>query len=68
MTSASGADTLVWLIGDDNKLRAHDGDTGAVVFNGGADTMAAGSPFRAPIFVNGRAFAASNTQVYALKP
>ena len=48
MSNASGTDTLVWLIGDDNKLRAHDGDTGAVVFNGGPDTMASGSPFRSP--------------------
>jgi outer membrane protein assembly factor BamB len=70
MTNAAGGDALVWIVGDDNKVRALDGDTGAVVFNGGAaaDTMSAGSPFQTPIIVNGRLFAASDTQVYAFKP
>jgi hypothetical protein len=70
MVDASGTDTLVWLMGNDNKLRAYDGDTGAVVYNGGAttDTMTASSPFVTPIVVNGRIFASSNTQTYAFKP
>jgi hypothetical protein len=70
MTDASGTDALVWLIGDDNKIRAYDGDTGTVVFAGGAatDTMATVAPFQTPIVANGRIFAASSTQVYAFKP
>jgi outer membrane protein assembly factor BamB len=70
MTDASGTDATVWIIGNDNKLRAYDADTGAVVFNGGAagDTMSATANFQTPIFVKGRAFAASNTQVYAFRP
>jgi outer membrane protein assembly factor BamB len=70
MTNASGDDALVWIIGDDNKLRALDAETGTVVFNGGAagDTMSAVANFQTPIVVNGRIFAASNTQLYAFKP
>jgi hypothetical protein len=70
MVDAAGTDTLVWLMGTDNKLRAYDGDTGAVVFNGGAagDTMTASSPWVTPIVANGRIFASSNTQTYAFKP
>jgi outer membrane protein assembly factor BamB len=70
MTDASGANAMVWLIGNDAKLRAHDGDTGAVVFNGGAtaDTMTATAQFQTPIIANGRVFAASNTRAYAFRP
>jgi outer membrane protein assembly factor BamB len=70
MTNATGADALVWIIGDDNKLRALDGDTGAVVFNGGGagDTMSAVANFQTPIVVKGRIFAASNAQVYMFQP
>jgi hypothetical protein len=70
MVNASGTDTLVWLIGNDNRLRAYDGDTGAVVFNGGGagDVMAGSSPFITPIIANGRIFAAANTQTYAFRP
>jgi outer membrane protein assembly factor BamB len=70
MTDTSGANALVWLVGNDNKLRAYDGDTGTVVFNGGdtADTMTASASFQSPIVANGRIFAASNTQAYAFTP
>jgi hypothetical protein len=70
MTDASGADAMVWLIGNDAKLRAYDGNTGAVVFNGGAtaDTMTATAQFQTPIIANGRVFAASNTRAYAFRP
>ncbi len=70
MTNAAGTDTLVWLVGNDNKLRAYDGDTGAVVYNGGAaaDTMTGSSPFITPMVANGRVFVSSNTQTYAFKP
>jgi outer membrane protein assembly factor BamB len=70
MSDASGTDALVWIVGTDNKLRAYDGDTGTVVFNGGAagDTMTASAQWTSPIVVAGRIFASSNTQVYAFKP
>jgi hypothetical protein len=70
MVDANGTDTLVWIMGNDNRLRAYDGDTGAVVFNGGGagDVMTASSPFVTPIVANGRIFAASNTQTYAFRP
>jgi outer membrane protein assembly factor BamB len=70
MVDTSGTDALVWIVGNDNKLRAYDGDTGTVVFNGGVagDTMAASSPFITPIVANGRIFVAGNTQAYAFKP
>ncbi|HMI88825.1 MAG TPA: hypothetical protein VK550_32320 [Polyangiaceae bacterium] len=70
MTSSDGSDALVWMIGDDNKLRALDGDTGTVVFNGGAatDAMSAVANFQTPIVAKGRIFAASNTQVFAFMP
>jgi outer membrane protein assembly factor BamB len=70
MTDAVGTDAMVWIIGNDNKLRSYDADTGTVVFNGGpaGDTMSTVATFQTPIFVRGRVFAASNTQVYAFTP
>jgi hypothetical protein len=61
---------MVWIIGNDNKVRAYDADTGMAVFNGGAasDTMSAVANFQTPIFVKGRVFATSNAQVYAFTP
>jgi outer membrane protein assembly factor BamB len=68
MTDANGTDTLVWIIGNDNKLHAYDGDTGAEVLAATTDTMAASSPFVTPIVSGGRIFVAANTQTYAFKP
>ena len=70
MVDAAGTDTLVWIVGTDNRLRAYDGDTGAVVFNGGAagDVMTASSPFITPIVANGRIFVSANAQTYAFRP
>jgi outer membrane protein assembly factor BamB len=70
MTDGSGTDTMVWLVGNDNKLRAYDGDTGTVVFNGGAtgDTMTASASFITPIVANGRIFVSANGQTYAFRP
>jgi hypothetical protein len=70
MTNAAGADALVWLVGDDNRLRAYDGDTGMVVFNGGGagDLMTAGSRFITPMVANGRIFVSANAQTYAFRP
>jgi hypothetical protein len=70
MSSPAGADTLVWLIGNDNKLHAYDGDAGTEVFAGGgtSDTMSGVSQWQTPIVANGRIFAAADAQVYAFKP
>jgi hypothetical protein len=68
MTDANGGEAMVWTIGNDNKLRALDANTGTAVFNGGADTMSAVANFQTPIIANGRIFVAANAQVYAYKP
>jgi hypothetical protein len=70
MTNAAGADALVWIVADDNRLRAYDGDTGAVVFNGGGagDVMTASSRFITPMVANGRIFVSANAQTYAFRP
>jgi hypothetical protein len=68
MTDTNGTDTLVWIIGTDNKLHAYDGDTGTAVLAAQTDTMTASSPFVTPIVSGGRMFVAANAQVFALKP
>ena len=70
MTNAGGTDALVWIVGNDNRLRAYDGDTGTVVFNGGAagDVMGASSNFITPIIANGRIFVSANAQTWAFRP
>jgi hypothetical protein len=68
MTDANGTDTLVWIVGTDNKLHAYDGDTGTAVLAATTDTMTASSPFITPIVSGGRMFVAANAQAYAFKP
>jgi hypothetical protein len=68
MTDTNGTDTLVWIIGNDNKLHAYDGDTGTAVLAAQTDTMGASSPFVTPIVSGGRIFVAANAQAYALRP
>jgi hypothetical protein len=68
MSDAAGSDTIVWVVGSDNKLHGVDGDTGQSVFAGGADTLSGVQPIEVPIVVNGRIFVASGTRVYAMVP
>ena len=65
-TDASGANTIVWSVGSDNKLYGVDGDTGASVVTSAA--LGKVATIQVPIVAKGRIFVASNTQVYALKP
>ena len=65
-TDASGANTVVWAVGSDNKLYALDGDMGTTLFTSTA--MSAVQSIQTPIIANGRVFVASNSQVYAFKP
>jgi hypothetical protein len=64
---ATGAGTVVWAVGNDNKLHGMDGDTGVSVVDV-ATTLGTVQTIQTPIVANGRIFVASNSQVYALKP
>lgn len=70
MSNAQGQDTIVWIVGSDNKLHGLNGSTGASIYAGGAttDTMSAVQKFETPIVANGRIFVAANSQVYAFAP
>jgi len=65
-TTDGRSDPIVWTLSGNN-LRGYDGDTGAVVFNGGAagDSVTALAQFVTPIAARGRIFVASNSNVYA---
>jgi len=66
MTDSSGANALVWVVGDDNKIYGVDGAMGTNVVT----TAAFGSAvqrIQTPIIANGRMFVSSNSQLYALK-
>jgi hypothetical protein len=70
MTTTDGtAEPIVWWVSaeGDNKLRGFNGDTGAVVFNGGGadEQMAAVNRFQTPIVAKGRIFVAGANAVYA---
>ncbi len=67
--SAPGQDAIVWTMGS-NRLYAYDGETGAVLFDGGGggDTLSALSYFQAPLIAKGRVFVASNNNLYAFTP
>ena len=68
-TDTAGSNTIVWVVGSDNKLHGIDGDMGQMVwFGGGSTAMSAVQGIQTPIIANGRVFVASNTQVYAFKP
>jgi hypothetical protein len=67
MSTAQGANTVVWYVGSDARLHGLNGDTGASVR---ADTTALGTVknHQAPIVANGRIFVASDTRVFAFTP
>jgi hypothetical protein len=69
-TDELGNGALVWTAGaaGTNKLHAWDAVTGAVVFNGGADTFAAVRALTSPIAVKGRIIVAGDNRVYAFRP
>jgi hypothetical protein len=73
VTTTDGvAESLVWVAGAEgsNRLHAWNGETGTLVFNGGADTdlMKGLRRFGTPVAVNGRIFVAADNRLYAFKP
>jgi hypothetical protein len=69
-TDDRGSEAIVWTAGaaGTNKLHAWDAATGAVVFNGGADSFSAVRQFTSPIAVKGRIIVAGDNKVFAFKP
>ncbi len=69
-TDEQGSEAIVWTAGagSTNKLHAWDAVTGAVVFNGGADTFAAVRALTSPIAVKGRIIVAGDNRVFAFRP
>lgn len=68
-STGSNADSIVWYVAaeGDNRLRGFNGETGAVIFNGGgaSEAMTGITRFQSPIVAKGRIFVAGNSQVYA---
>jgi hypothetical protein len=70
-TSDGSSDPVVWTTGtepsSDNRLRGYDGDTGAVIYDGGksAELLSSVRRFQTPIEVNGRIIVASDNRLYA---
>ncbi len=72
VTSTDGTNNvIVWAVGSitDNRLRGYNGDTGAVVFNGGGanDVMAGTRNFNTGIAARGRIYYATDNKVYAFQ-
>jgi hypothetical protein len=70
VTSTAGTnDVIVWGIGSqsDQRLHGFNGDTGAVVFNGGGanELMAGTRGYNTAIAAHGRIYAANDNKVYA---
>jgi hypothetical protein len=68
-TTDGTSNPIVWVGGieSDQRMHGYDGDTGAVVFDGGGagDAMTSTSRFITPIVAKGRIFVAANGQLYA---
>lgn len=71
-TTDGASQPLVWSVGaeGDSRLRAFDGETGAVIFAGGgaADGMGMVRRFSTPLVARGRIYVAGDDQVYAFTP
>ncbi len=71
-TTGGGADPIVWIVGaeGDERLHGYDGDTGAVVYDGGGagDAMGTVHRFQTPIVAGGRIYVGGNGAVYAFRP
>jgi outer membrane protein assembly factor BamB len=70
VTTTGGTDNMiVWVVGSegDQRLHGYDGDTGAVVFNGGGanELMAGNRRFNTAIAARGRIYVAADNKVYA---
>ena len=60
---------IVWAAGSDGRLRGYNGDTGAVVYNGGGanELMTGIRSFNTGIAARGRIYYAADNKVYAFK-
>ena len=70
VTSIDGATSaIVWAAGSDGRLRGYNGDTGAVIFNGGGanELMTGIRSFNTGIAARGRIYYAADNKVYAFK-
>jgi outer membrane protein assembly factor BamB len=70
VTTTDGTNnTIVWVVGSegDQRLHGYDGDTGAVVYNGGGanELMAGNRKFNTAIAARGRIYVAADNKVYA---
>ncbi len=71
VTTTDGTnEAIVWALGSDgdNRLHGFDGDTGAVIFDGGAATFSPSRRFNTPIAAKGRIYWAADGAVYAFTP
>jgi outer membrane protein assembly factor BamB len=70
VTSVDGTSSaIVWAAGSDGRLRGYNGDTGAVIFNGGGanELMSGIRSFNTGIAARGRIYYAADNRVYAFK-
>lgn len=69
-TTDGHANAIVWMLGaeGDNLLHGYDGDTGAVVFDGGATPIPGVHRFNAPIAAKGRLYVAADGGVVVFTP
>ena len=68
MTSTDGTNNvIVWAAGSDGRLRGYNGETGAVIFNGGGanELMTGIRSFNTGIAARGRIYYAADNRVYA---
>jgi outer membrane protein assembly factor BamB len=70
MSNASGADALVWQLGNDGRMRAFNAATGVVVWNGGGvgDNFGGYSNFISPVIAKGRVYVGTHGKVAAFGP
>ncbi|HMI90582.1 MAG TPA: PQQ-binding-like beta-propeller repeat protein [Polyangiales bacterium] len=68
VTSTDGtAETIVWHVASDRKLRGFNGETGAVIFSGGGamEQMGTVNKFQTPIAAKGKIFVAAGSELFA---
>ena len=66
-TTDGHSNPVVWMVGaeGDGRLRGFNGETGVVLFNGGAETMSGTRRFQTLIATNDRLYVAADGRVYA---
>ena len=66
-TTDGTAESVVWYVAGDAKLHGFNGETGAVVFDGGSDSVTI-NKFQTPIAAKGMIIVAAGNQLVAFKP